>query len=1023
MSSDPRILNAETNDAFQTLWAERQGSLDQVQKIVLGKLTDDPQAFDDLDALLQAIQNGAFPSLTHLYLWGIAGLETMSIPTSTLKCLHVRRRFREAGEAGEAGEAEEQPGLHTLTLSGNAEGLEELIFEELPSLEHLTLPATLPAVRDLSLRGCGKLPADTWKEVARKTSALRRLDLSRCAWLTGIPSWGNDRLERIDLNGCESLEALPRKWPRPLRRLGLRGAKALKTLPPFEEGWPDFLDLAGTENLTDLGRPSGVRTLYLYGSGVLTPPASEHGRDPEDNVARRTEQFFEDIDLCGKGEVQRCKLLLLGNGAAGKTGLALALAGKDVRAESERLGTTHGVRFEVLKRNALINGAFGDIKLHLWDFGGQEIYHQTHRLFMSKGAVFVVLWNPDEESQDRDQSKKGAYQETLRPLRYWFDFIHLACPWKPRIALVCSRRKEREEGLEKRIQGSLSAKYYDPERIFYIDSWSDEEGKGDLRRLEEWISDTVGEIVTSQGLAVPSYWEIAQDYVEKMLGPEGDTEKPTLKYEKFRDGLKKKIDSTLETEKTKYAKLANVWKDGSFLDEEKGEERVRRTLEFLTNSGWIYWDPKLFEKKVIVGQKWALTGIYAVLQRKGRVRTELERKGGRFTRTELDQWLWNQEGLSEGEQRLLISFMLQAGVCFQLVAEGDSKWGESVYQTFEHLPDSSQVQWGNQCHPSDGCTKRTLKSRQLHRAHWCQLLKALGERFGISGRYSKDCFRVRNAEGQEICLEVELDRAGGLGGAISIHVFDGDQGKADARITELEKLVCSFLPADPLEVRGGAPSIKEAMGDRDDRPRLFISYAWNPQTDSEKKRRASENPVGQEYEVVVDKIVERLKEFQDRVFVMRDRDYLQDGDSIVEFMEVSKTADRVLVVLSDKFLKSWYCMFELCQATKKLMDKDRSRNDVFLFVIRDPDGTFFNEETKDSYVRYWENRDGGFPVMLQNASGSVTSGRLKRAAATFVDEDLPEIAAVANLYCIWNPEKDQDCEQVVTWVLGKLGLP
>jgi internalin A len=46
-----------------------------------------------------------------------------------------------------------------------------------------------------------------------------------------------------------------------------------------------------------------------------------------------------------------------------------------------------------------LDGFREPVRLNLWDFGGQEIYHGTHTLFLQGQAVFLVLWTPELESQ------------------------------------------------------------------------------------------------------------------------------------------------------------------------------------------------------------------------------------------------------------------------------------------------------------------------------------------------------------------------------------------------------------------------------------------------------------------------------------------------------------------------------------------------------------------------------------------------------------------------------------------------
>jgi GTPase SAR1 family protein len=241
----------------------------------------------------------------------------------------------------------------------------------------------------------------------------------------------------------------------------------------------------------------------------LVPPASEHGSHADENAAARTEAYFSDVELTGIGEVKRCKLLILGNGDAGKTCLSLALTGGDPR-QASRLGSTHGIQFMDWDFRANVDGLVEPVHLHLWDFGGQEIYHNTHRLFMGKGTVFVVVWKPQQDGRNAPRAD-GGYQDEWRPLQYWLDFIHLACPHKPRIAIVCSHHSDRSKELEDQWQSQVRPEFREECECFFIDSLA---RRGQLSELQKWLQDEVGSAIATQGTSVPSYGQITQDMTE-----------------------------------------------------------------------------------------------------------------------------------------------------------------------------------------------------------------------------------------------------------------------------------------------------------------------------------------------------------------------------------------------------------------------------------------------------------------------------------------------------------------------------
>lgn len=592
-SKDGKTLH--DSKPLKWLALSREESL--VVKIVVGQLAKEGDSTIQLSDPFPEDLNQFFPSLTHLHLWNIDGLERLPVLPAGLKCLDVR------GCRG------------LVTLPELPSGLDTLVIERCPAL---VLDANVDRTQfanleDLSLKECPAI-GETWiHEVLAGAPALRKLDASCCAQLTRISAWPRDLVD-IRLDSCTGLKALPYYWPKNLRRIGLRRATRVSKLPDFQRKL-DFIDLAFTESLRKLPEQRGnPRTLYLYGSGLLMPPASELGDVADDNVAERTEAYFKDVALTGEGKVKRCKLLILGNGGSGKTCLSLALVpGKDPMG-ARTLGSTHGVQFWNWNFNANVGGSMEPIDLQLWDFGGQEIYHNTHRLFMSKGAVFVVLWKPDQHDEQPPPAQCG-YQDEWRPLHYWLDCIHRACPHEPRIAVVFSHSARSTPKLEDAWR-KLSGEFREECEHFFIDS---EHREGELDKLTAWLQDNVGEVVHTQGTAVPTYWEIAQTmvqgWIKRMLSdPQFARQHNQIDTKRLREALGEEIQKAIGMDSDeRYAKLMEAISSGRF---ELTDDRIRRTLSFLTHSGWVYWDERLFQERVIVGQKWALDGIYTVLDRR-----------------------------------------------------------------------------------------------------------------------------------------------------------------------------------------------------------------------------------------------------------------------------------------------------------------------------------------------------------------------------------------------------------------------
>jgi small GTP-binding protein len=89
------------------------------------------------------------------------------------------------------------------------------------------------------------------------------------------------------------------------------------------------------------------------------------------------------------------KLLLVGDGGAGKTSLMKRLLGQPFDPQESQ---THGINLNTLTMTvpALDNT---EVKLHCWDFGGQEIMHATHQFFLTKRSLYLVVLDARRETK------------------------------------------------------------------------------------------------------------------------------------------------------------------------------------------------------------------------------------------------------------------------------------------------------------------------------------------------------------------------------------------------------------------------------------------------------------------------------------------------------------------------------------------------------------------------------------------------------------------------------------------------
>jgi hypothetical protein len=124
-------------------------------------------------------------------------------------------------------------------------------------------------------------------------------------------------------------------------------------------------------------------------------------------------------------------------------------------------------------------------------------------------------------------------------------------------------------------------------------------------------------------------------------------------------------------------------------------------------------------------------------------------------------------------------------------------------------------------------------------------------------------------------------------------------------------------------------------------PEIFVSYAWGDDS----------SEVGRQRGEVVERMCEMLE--RNGWKVVRDKTALQYGELISTFMKTLRPADHVIIILSDKYLRSPYCMTELYSIYQRSRDEkvDFSRRIIPLVLADARIGTWRDRLV---YTKYWE---------------------------------------------------------------------
>ena len=285
-------------------------------------------------------------------------------------------------------------GLRTLGLGSNQltslpaeiERLKELQKLDLNNNQLASLPPKVEWLKglqelDLSNTGLTFLPSDLGQ-----LNGLQLLKLSH-NHLTSLPPWiyQLQGLKTLALSNTGLMSLSPEVGQlHGLERLDL-SANSLTSLPP-EIGQLQELKTLDLRNNDLESLPSEILNLDLdfnkweiiIGVNPLQDPPLEICHQGRKAIAS---YFKSQKEIRLLNEV---KVLLVGNGEAGKTSLVKRLRGESFDPNEPQTDGINIADWTFLQNEREIVARF-------WDFGGQEIMHSTHQFFLSKRSVYILV--------------------------------------------------------------------------------------------------------------------------------------------------------------------------------------------------------------------------------------------------------------------------------------------------------------------------------------------------------------------------------------------------------------------------------------------------------------------------------------------------------------------------------------------------------------------------------------------------------------------------------------------------------
>ncbi|MBI4854287.1 MAG: SUMF1/EgtB/PvdO family nonheme iron enzyme [Acidobacteria bacterium] len=350
----------------------------------------------------------------------------------------------------------------------------------------------------------------------------------------------------------------------------------------------------------ELGRLTKLKKLTLEENqkGELEKNIPPEILKLEDNP----QQILNFLSQTFKANLDEVKMLIVGEGKVGKTSLVKRLVDNEFNPLEPM---TNGIVIKKQWKVKLTNER--EVKVNIWDFGGQEIMHSTHQFFLTKRSLYLLVL---DARQNEQQNR----------LNYWLKTIQHFTDSSPVIIVINQTENNVSLELERK---KLKADY--PNITGFIETSCKEPRGIDL--LSQKILLELSQLPLLDTL-LPYSWLLIKDKLENLS-------QDHLSYEDYhqicaQSGLDKQNEETL--------------------------------IDFLHDLGvtlCFHKDLRMSSTQILNPQ-WVTKGVYKILTYNG-----LAINKGILKTSNLSQILNNEE-YSTDNYRFLIAMMQKFQLCFDL---------------------------------------------------------------------------------------------------------------------------------------------------------------------------------------------------------------------------------------------------------------------------------------------------------------------------------------------------------------------
>ncbi len=417
-----------------------------------------------------------------------------------------------------------------------------------------------------------------------------------------------------NIQNIQSIENLHKLQKLGLSHNNIQNIQSIKNLHNLQK-----LDLRSTK-ITSLqpllphirrGLQVRLNTFFQKGINVFNTPLQY----PPIEVVKEGNQailnYFEELENQEEKHIYEAKLLLVGQGGAGKTSLAVKLQDENAPLPQEE-DTTKGIKIHQLQFSCQEDKTF---TLNVWDFGGQEIYHATHQFFLTKKSLYILL---DDTRVDDKTLNDGTF-------RYWLETVGLFGGGSP-LLIVQNEKGDRSKDID---FGGMQAQFPFLKEKFTA-NLATNRGLEAIHQAIQYYSQQLPHI----GDALPQNWSTIRTELLELQA--------------------NKAHITLQEYYAICAKHGMTDK-----------KRALHLSEYLHNLGNFlhFQHDKILKNLVILQNKWATDAVYKVLDYE-----PIKTQQGYFEEKDLAA-IWS-EAIYEDHVHELLQLMLKFELCYELSQQG-----------------------------------------------------------------------------------------------------------------------------------------------------------------------------------------------------------------------------------------------------------------------------------------------------------------------------------------------------------------